>query len=54
LDAVECETKNKNDCAQLLENIHKVLYAIINLHLKSEIVGSLPPAMLDNIGRFTE
>ncbi|KAJ7331322.1 hypothetical protein DFH08DRAFT_940026 [Mycena albidolilacea] len=46
--------QNKNDCAQLLENIHKVLYAIINLHLKSEIVGSLPPAMLDNIGRFTE
>jgi hypothetical protein len=37
-----------------MEKISKVLYAIINLHLKSETVGSLPPTMLDNIGNFME
>ncbi|KAJ7302844.1 hypothetical protein DFH08DRAFT_945524 [Mycena albidolilacea] len=45
---------NKNECTQLMENIHPVLYAIISLYLKSETVGSLAPAMLDNIGKFTE
>jgi hypothetical protein len=35
-----------------MENIHPVLYAIINLYLKPETVGSLAPAVLDNIGRF--
>jgi hypothetical protein len=44
----------RNECAQLMENIHPVLYAIINLYLKSETVGSLAPVMLDNIGRFME
>jgi hypothetical protein len=37
-----------------MENIHQVLYAIINLYIRSETAGSLPPAMLDNIGKFTE
>jgi hypothetical protein len=35
-----------------MENIHQVLYAIINLYLKSETAGSLDPAMLDHIGKF--
>ncbi|KAJ7859177.1 hypothetical protein B0H14DRAFT_3135276 [Mycena olivaceomarginata] len=38
----------------LMESIHPVLYAIINLHLKAETVESLPPEMLDNIGKFME
>ncbi|KAJ6451071.1 hypothetical protein C8R45DRAFT_946470 [Mycena sanguinolenta] len=33
--------QNKKECAQLLENIHQVLYAIINLHVKSETAGTL-------------
>jgi hypothetical protein len=37
-----------------MEKIHPVLYAIINLYLKSETVGSLAPVMLDNIARFME
>jgi hypothetical protein len=37
-----------------MENIHPVLYAIINLHLKAETVESLSPEMLDNIGKFME
>jgi hypothetical protein len=45
---------NKNECAQLMESIHPVLHAVINLHLKSETVESLAPAVLDNIGNFME
>ncbi|KAJ7712080.1 hypothetical protein B0H14DRAFT_3172051 [Mycena olivaceomarginata] len=46
--------RNKDECAQLMENIHPVLYAIINLHLRAETVESLSPEMLDNIGKFME
>ncbi|KAJ7349742.1 hypothetical protein DFH08DRAFT_997021 [Mycena albidolilacea] len=46
--------RNKDECAQLMENIHPVLYAIINLHIKAEKVESLSPEMLDNIGKFME
>ncbi|KAF8171379.1 hypothetical protein K438DRAFT_1852690, partial [Mycena galopus ATCC 62051] len=46
--------QNKNECAQLMENIHHILYAVVELHIKSETVGSLPPSMLDNIGKFVE
>ncbi|KAJ7705666.1 hypothetical protein B0H14DRAFT_3172948 [Mycena olivaceomarginata] len=45
---------NKEECVWLMENINQVLYAIINLHLKSETFGSLPPATVDNIGKFAE
>jgi hypothetical protein len=37
-----------------MEDIYQVLFAIVNLHLKSETAGSLPPSMLDHIGKFTE
>ncbi|KAJ7809556.1 hypothetical protein B0H14DRAFT_2865665 [Mycena olivaceomarginata] len=46
--------KNKVECIQLVENIHQVLYAIINLHIKSDTPGSLPPSMLYHVGKFTE
>ncbi|KAJ7805390.1 hypothetical protein B0H14DRAFT_3153446 [Mycena olivaceomarginata] len=46
--------RNKDECAQLMENIHPVLYAIINLHLKAETVESLSPETLYNIGKFME
>ncbi|KAF8190679.1 hypothetical protein K438DRAFT_2141110 [Mycena galopus ATCC 62051] len=46
--------RNKKDCAQLMDNIPQVLWAIINVHIKSETAGSLSPAMLNNIGNFTE
>ncbi|KAJ7796123.1 P-loop containing nucleoside triphosphate hydrolase protein, partial [Mycena olivaceomarginata] len=54
IDMVQNVKRNKDECAQLMENIHPVLYAIINLHLKAETVESLSPAMLDNIGKFME
>ncbi|KAF8207505.1 hypothetical protein K438DRAFT_1755545 [Mycena galopus ATCC 62051] len=46
--------QNKNECAQVMENIHRIVYAIINLHIKSETVGSLSPSMLDDVGKFME
>ncbi|KAJ7487918.1 hypothetical protein FB451DRAFT_1167387 [Mycena latifolia] len=46
--------KNKDECVQLMENIHEILYAIVNLHMKPEIGGSLPPTTLKHIGKFTE
>lgn len=46
--------RNKNECAQPMENLHKILYAIVNLHIKSGIAGGLPPSMLDHIGKFME
>ncbi|KAJ7762924.1 hypothetical protein B0H16DRAFT_1455366 [Mycena metata] len=46
--------RNKDQCVQLLEGLHGVLYAIIDLHLKSQTAGTLPPATLVHIGQFTE
>ncbi|KAJ7792058.1 hypothetical protein B0H14DRAFT_3565191 [Mycena olivaceomarginata] len=54
IDMVQNVKRNKDECAQLMENIHPVLYAIINLHLKAETVESMSPEMLHNIGRFME
>ncbi|KAJ7131102.1 hypothetical protein C8R44DRAFT_731370 [Mycena epipterygia] len=46
--------RNKEECIQLMENIHSILYAIIDLHIISKTRGSLAPAILDHIGNFTE
>ncbi|KAJ7735033.1 hypothetical protein B0H16DRAFT_135592 [Mycena metata] len=46
--------RNKDDCFQLVESIHQVLYPIIHLHLKSETAGSLPPSVLDKVADFTD
>ncbi|KAJ7433054.1 hypothetical protein FB451DRAFT_1420083 [Mycena latifolia] len=46
--------KNKEDCIQLLENVYQLLCAIVNLHIKSETKGNLPPATLDHVGKFVE
>ncbi|KAF8138007.1 hypothetical protein K438DRAFT_1947057 [Mycena galopus ATCC 62051] len=46
--------QNKIQCAHLMENIHEVLLAIVNLYVKSETAGSVPAAILDNIGKFME
>ncbi|KAJ7447005.1 hypothetical protein FB451DRAFT_1536756 [Mycena latifolia] len=46
--------KNKEDSTQLLENVYQLLCAIVNLHIKSETKGNLPPATLDHVGKFME
>ncbi|KAJ7717786.1 hypothetical protein B0H16DRAFT_1610248, partial [Mycena metata] len=42
----------KNQCFRLVERIHQVLYTIIYLHLRSETVGSLSPATLEDVSTF--
>ncbi|KAJ7924583.1 hypothetical protein B0H13DRAFT_1863815 [Mycena leptocephala] len=54
LTTVQAVTKNRNECLQLLEKIHVLLYAIITVHTKSEAGGILSPAILGYIGQFTE
>ncbi|KAJ6492107.1 hypothetical protein C8R45DRAFT_990414 [Mycena sanguinolenta] len=44
--------QNKKECAEMLENMHQVLFAIINLYIKSEAAGSLTPAIMEHVGTF--
>jgi hypothetical protein len=37
-----------------LEQTHKLLNAIINLHIMSDTGGDLPPSVLNHLGKFTE
>ncbi|KAJ6477746.1 P-loop containing nucleoside triphosphate hydrolase protein, partial [Mycena sanguinolenta] len=52
LMCVQNVKRNKKECARLLENTNEVLYAILNLHIKSEVAGTLPPAMTEHVGKF--
>ncbi|KAF8144526.1 hypothetical protein K438DRAFT_1992774 [Mycena galopus ATCC 62051] len=54
INLVQNVKQNKSECAQLMENIHHILYAVVELYIKSETVALLPPSMLDNIGKFVE
>ncbi|KAJ7783997.1 hypothetical protein DFH07DRAFT_997497 [Mycena maculata] len=54
LGSVQAVRQNRNGCALLMEQIHKLLYGIITVHINSETSGELPPEMLDHIGEFTE
>ncbi|KAJ7111502.1 hypothetical protein C8R44DRAFT_883297 [Mycena epipterygia] len=46
--------RNQDGCAQLSEDIHRIIYAIIDLHITSESRSGLPPEVLDYIGKFAE
>ncbi|KAJ7912915.1 hypothetical protein B0H13DRAFT_1874358 [Mycena leptocephala] len=46
--------QNKNECSQLMEQIHELLNAILIVHIKSDAGGELPPSVLAQIGKFTE
>jgi hypothetical protein len=46
--------KNKDVCTQMLEQIQKLLYAIVQVHITSNTGGELTPRMLDSLGQFTE
>ncbi|KAJ7255118.1 hypothetical protein B0H12DRAFT_1218889 [Mycena haematopus] len=52
--ALQNVKRNKEECCQLTENIHGIIYAIVNIHMKSEPPGTLPPATLEHVGKFTE
>ncbi|KAJ7777516.1 hypothetical protein DFH07DRAFT_9309 [Mycena maculata] len=47
--------RKREECAELLERVHALLYAIISLHAGSDVVvENLPPATLDCIGKFMQ
>ncbi|KAJ7481592.1 hypothetical protein FB451DRAFT_1236511 [Mycena latifolia] len=52
--AVQGVKRNKEECIRLMENIHGLLYAIVNLHIRSQTTGSLPPAVLHHLGELAE
>ncbi|KAJ7482685.1 hypothetical protein FB451DRAFT_1442241, partial [Mycena latifolia] len=54
LTAVQTVKQNQDDCTQMLEQIHELLYAVIWVHIKSDTGGELSPTMLNNLGRLTE
>ncbi|KAJ7457707.1 hypothetical protein FB451DRAFT_588367, partial [Mycena latifolia] len=54
LTTVQTVKRNQDDCTQMLEKIHDLLYAIICVHIKSDTSGELPPNILNNLGKFTE
>ncbi|KAJ7444498.1 hypothetical protein FB451DRAFT_76175 [Mycena latifolia] len=53
ISAMQNVKRNKEECIQLMENIHHILYSIVKLHMQSEPAGTLPPSTLDHIGHFT-
>ncbi|KAJ6489720.1 hypothetical protein DFH09DRAFT_1291216 [Mycena vulgaris] len=54
LISLQTVKQNMDQCAQLTEQIHQLLYAIIGLHINSGASGELAPSMLHNLGKFTE
>ncbi|KAF8167063.1 hypothetical protein K438DRAFT_1774801 [Mycena galopus ATCC 62051] len=54
ITAVQNVKKNQDQCIRLVENVHRLLYCIVDLHLKSETPGHLSPLTLDHVGKFTE
>lgn len=42
-----------DECIQMMENLPQILYAVVDLQLKSETPESLSPALLDHLGDFT-
>ncbi|KAJ6596237.1 hypothetical protein DFH09DRAFT_1407264, partial [Mycena vulgaris] len=53
LSSVQTVKKNKKECIELMEQIHEVIYVIIDLHVKSG-GEELPPSILNQMGEFTE
>ncbi|KAJ7875675.1 hypothetical protein B0H13DRAFT_2279694 [Mycena leptocephala] len=51
---VQSAKRNKDECVGLMENVHRVLCAIVTSHVRSETAGSLSPSTLDHIGSFKE
>ncbi|KAJ7775789.1 hypothetical protein B0H14DRAFT_3588195 [Mycena olivaceomarginata] len=54
LENIQTVRKYKDDCVELLEQIHKLLNAIIILYIKSDAEGEMPPDVLHHVGKFTE
>ncbi|KAJ7811484.1 hypothetical protein B0H14DRAFT_2859997 [Mycena olivaceomarginata] len=54
ITALQNVKKSKAQCFQLTENIHGVIYAIVDLYMHRETPGTLPPATMKHVAKFTE
>ncbi|KAJ7620684.1 hypothetical protein DFH06DRAFT_1359597 [Mycena polygramma] len=54
LKNVETIKQNKDECAQLLEQTHGLLNAVLVTYIKSDTGVDLAPNVLDQIGKFTQ
>ncbi|KAJ7715966.1 P-loop containing nucleoside triphosphate hydrolase protein [Mycena metata] len=54
LKVVQTIKQDKNECAELMEQTHKLLNAIITVYIKSDTGAELPPTTLTQIVKFTE
>ncbi|KAJ7046409.1 P-loop containing nucleoside triphosphate hydrolase protein, partial [Mycena alexandri] len=54
LKMVETIKQDKNDCAELMEHVDKLLNAIVGVYLESDTGAELPPSILNQIAKFTE
>ncbi|KAJ7813289.1 hypothetical protein B0H14DRAFT_3750856 [Mycena olivaceomarginata] len=54
LKNIQTVSKHKDDCIQLLEQIHKLLNAIVIRHITSDAGGEMSIEVLDHVGKFTE
>ncbi|KAJ7837121.1 hypothetical protein B0H13DRAFT_2368342 [Mycena leptocephala] len=53
ITAMQNAKRHKDECLELMENIHLVLYSIVNMHMKCDPAVSLHPTIIQDIGRFT-
>ncbi|KAJ7715388.1 hypothetical protein B0H16DRAFT_1742005 [Mycena metata] len=54
LELVQAVKQNKDECADLMEQTHELLKAIVGLYIKSDTGPELPPSVLSEIIKFTE
>ncbi|KAJ7289589.1 hypothetical protein C8J57DRAFT_433284, partial [Mycena rebaudengoi] len=51
---IEMTKSNKEEYAEIMEQIHEIFCIIVQLHSTSEIKGVLPMTLLSDIAKFTE
>ncbi|KAJ7749222.1 hypothetical protein B0H16DRAFT_892977 [Mycena metata] len=54
LKMVQTIKQDRNECAELMEQTHNILSAIIGVYIKSDTGMELPPSTLNEIANFTE
>ncbi|KAJ7738716.1 hypothetical protein B0H16DRAFT_1694681 [Mycena metata] len=54
LKLVQTIKQDKNECAELMEQTHNILNAIIGVYVKSDTGIELPPSTLNEIANFTQ
>ncbi|KAJ7740552.1 hypothetical protein B0H16DRAFT_1757695, partial [Mycena metata] len=54
LNLVQTIKQGKNECAELMEQTHVILSAIIGVYIKSDTGAELPPSILNEITNFTQ